>query len=66
MNKELLRNSISIIIGFIVLWYCGAMIDFFPFIGDDFAVRAIGFTGLLICAVIVICTRWIISVIKKK
>ncbi|MPM96061.1 hypothetical protein SDC9_143217 [bioreactor metagenome] len=60
------RNAVSIIIVFFVLWYCGAILDFLPFLGDDFAVRAIGFTGLLICVVIVVCTCWIISEIKKK
>lgn len=59
-------QAIAIVIGFIVLWYCGAMLDFFPFTADIFAVKAIGYTGLLLCIVIVGCTHWIISEIKKK
>lgn len=66
MKNDMIRTAISIILGFIILWYVGAMFNFFPFIGDDFAVRAIGFTGLLICVALVACTCWIITVIKKK
>ena len=29
-------QAIAIVIGFIVLWYCGAMLDFFPFTADIF------------------------------
>lgn len=63
MNKG---YAIAIVIGFIVLWYCGAIFDFFPFLADLFVVKAIGYTGLLLCIVIVCCTCWIISEIKKK
>lgn len=66
MKKDSIRNAIFIVVGFMILWYGGAMFNFFPFLGDDFAIRAIGFTGLLLCAVIVICACWIISEIKKK
>lgn len=65
-GSNMIRNAVSLIGGFVVLWYVGAMFDFFPFLGDDFAVRAIGFTGLLICAILVICTCWVIGEIKKK
>ena len=65
MEKDTLRIVASIVIGYVVLWYAGAMFNFFPFLGDD-AVSAIGFTGLLICLVIVACTCWIIDEIKKK
>ena len=64
MKTDMLRNAISIIVGFIILWYCRAMFNFFPFSGNDFAVKAIGFTGLLICIVLVVCTYWIISEIN--
>ena len=66
MGKDIFRIAVSIVIGYIVLWYAGAMYGFFPFLGDDFAVRAIGFTGLLICFVIVACAYWIIHENKKK
>ena len=63
---DMLRLAISIVIGYILLWYAGALYNFFPFLGDDFACRAIGFTGLLICVVIVACTYWIIHENKKR
>lgn len=65
MEKDRFRIAVSIVIGYIVLWYAGAMFSFFPFLGDD-AISAIGFTGLLICLVIVACACWIIDEIKKK
>lgn len=65
MEKNTFRIVVSIVIGYIVLWYVGAMFSFFPFLGDD-AVSAIGFTGLLICLVIVACACWIIEEIRKK
>lgn len=66
MRKDMFRMAVSVVIGYIVLWYAGAMCNFFPFWGDDFAVRAIGFTGLLICCVIVACACWIVHEHKKK
>lgn len=66
MGKDMLRLAIYVVIGYLVLWYTGAMYNFFPFLGNDFAVRAIGFTGLLICMVIVACTCWMIHENKKK
>ena len=65
MEKDTLRILASIVIGYVVLWYAGAMFNFFPFLGDD-AVSAIGFTGLLICLVIVACACWIVHEIKKR
>lgn len=65
MEKDMFRIALSIIISYIALWYAGAMFGFFPFLGDD-AVSAIGFTGLLLCLVIVACTCWIIDENKKK
>ena len=50
MEKDIIRIALSIIAGFFVLWYCGAMFNFFPFFGNDSVLNAIGFTGLLICA----------------
>ena len=66
MKDNLLREAISIVVGFIILWYIGAMFNFFPFAFDNLTVGAIGFTGLLICIVIVVCTYWIIHSIRKK
>ncbi|WP_186566987.1 hypothetical protein [Lawsonibacter celer] len=64
--KNAARNAVCIIAGFVVLWYVGAMFNFFPFLADDLAIRAVGFTGLLIVAVIVICTCWIITKLEEK
>lgn len=61
MSKNV-RFVLSVMIGVIVAYYAGAMFDFFPFLADDFAVRAIGFCTLIICTVVAICT----CIIKDK
>lgn len=61
--SDMTRNAVCIIIGFIVLWYAGAMIGFFPFVGDS---AEVGYTGLLVVIAIVACTCWIIETITKK
>ena len=66
MKDNCLREVAAIIVGFIVAWYAGAMFDFFPFMGDDLSISAIGFTGLLLCIVVVICTIWIVKEVQKK
>lgn len=63
--KDMIRNAVLIIVGFIVLWYVGAMFNFLPFLGDYLEARANAYTGLLVSTVIVICTCWIISEIRK-
>lgn len=60
------REIAAIIIGFIALWFAGAMLNFFPFWADDLCIGAVGFTGLLLCAVIVICACRIIEEIRKN
>ena len=55
------KNIAALLVGFVVFWYAGAMFDFFPFIGNDLTLRAVGFTGLLLCIVIIVCTQWIIT-----
>ncbi len=64
--KDIERNAIFMIVLYIVLWYAGAMLGFFPFMSDDLTVGAVGFTGLLLVIVMVLCTCWIIDAIKKK
>ena len=66
LKNDILRIAISIIVGYFVLWYAGAMFNFLPFFGDDLTLRAVGYTGLLMCLVIVLCTCWIINEIKKN
>ena len=50
---------------FMILWYLGAMANFFPFMGDDFGVRAAGYTGLLICLNLGLCAGWIVEELRK-
>lgn len=66
MEKDILRMAIFIVVHYFVLWYAGAMLNFFPFYAGDLAICAIGFTGLMLCVVIVGCTCWIIYEIRKK
>lgn len=61
--SEMGRNAICIILGFIVLWYAGAMFNFIPFVGDA---AEVGYTGLLVVIAMVACTCWIIETISKK
>ena len=49
--KDVERYAILIIIGYLVLWYAGAMFSFLPSLGDS---AVVGFTGLLIVIVIVL------------
>jgi accessory gene regulator protein AgrB len=51
------RFVLSVIVGVIVSYYAGAMYSFFPFnfIRND-SVGAVGFSTLIICTVIAICT----------
>ncbi len=64
--KDTVRTAVSLVVGFIVFWYAGAMADFFPFLADDLAVRAAGFTGLLVVIAVVLCACWIIETLKKN
>lgn len=61
-----MKRLVGVLAGYILLWYAGAMLNFFPFAGDDLGVRAIGFTGLLICAVLAFCTRAIVAEVRKS
>lgn len=54
--KETIRFILLAIIGVIIAFYAGAMFNFFPFIANDILVRAIGYSTLIICTTIVICT----------
>ena len=47
----------GVLIGVIILFYTGAMFDFFPFIIiNDLVLRGVGFCTLIICLVIAVCT----------
>ncbi|MFR8257208.1 MAG: hypothetical protein ACLVAA_12395 [Ruthenibacterium sp.] len=41
MEKDIIRIALSIIAGFFVLWYCGAMFNFIPFFGNDSVLKEI-------------------------
>jgi ribosomal-protein-alanine N-acetyltransferase len=55
-----LKNALALVVGYIVLWYAGAMFNFFPFLGDS-----AGYTGLLLCGALAVCTCWVIDEIRK-
>lgn len=59
MDKNL-KNTLALVVGYIVLWYAGAMFNFFPFLGDS-----AGYTGLLLCGALAVCTCWVIDEIRK-
>ena len=59
MDKNL-KNALALVVGYIVLWYAGAMFNFFPFLGDS-----AGYTGLLLCGALAVCTCWAIDEIRK-
>ena len=59
MDKNL-KNALALVVGYIVLWYAGAMFNFFPFLGDS-----AGYTGLLLCGVLAVCTCRVIDEIRK-
>ena len=65
MKKDNVKIIISISVGTVIAFYFGAMFNFFPFMGNDLMMRAIGFCTLIICAVIAICTCVILNTIKK-
>ncbi len=60
------RFILGVAVGALAAYYAGAMFNFFPFLADDFAVRAIGFGTLIVCIVVAVCTSLIISKIEKK
>ena len=55
-----------VIMGVIIAFYAGAMLNFFPFIGDDLTIKAIGFCTLIICTVVAVCTHFIMEKMDKK
>lgn len=56
MNKKDILFVFYTIIGVTAVLYCGAMINFLPFIADDLIVSEIEFCTLIICAVVAICS----------
>ena len=59
MDKNL-KKALALAVGYIVLWYAGAIFNFFPFLGDS-----AGYTGLLLCGALAVCTCWVIDEIRK-
>ena len=64
--KDYLKIILGTVLGTILAWYAGAMLGFFPFAGNDLAVREIGFCTLIICTVIAVCTCIILSAVRKS
>lgn len=61
MESKTVKIIAGVIIGVILAFYIGSIIDFFPFIADNYTIRAIGFCTLIICVVTAVCTCIIIS-----
>lgn len=60
------RKLAAVVVGFVILWYAGAMLDFFPFsIANDMSINAVAYTGLLVCVVTVLCAGWIVEEIHR-
>lgn len=60
-----LKFVLSVIGGAVVAFYVGAMFGFFPFFANNLMIRAVGFSTVIICAVIAICTCIIVKKIEK-
>jgi len=56
MNITKRKLILGVLFGVIILFYTGAMFNFFPFIGNDLVSNEIGFCTLIICLVIAVCT----------
>lgn len=66
MKKKKIALLAGVVIGVVFSYYIGAMFDFFPFVADDFVVRALGFCTLIICTVIAVCTCILLDSFNKK
>lgn len=66
MEKKKISLIVGVMIGVVVLFYIGAMFDFFPFFADDLVIRALGFCTLIICLVVAICTCFLLDFFDKK
>ncbi len=60
------RKLAAVTVGFIIAWYAGAMVNFFPFsIAGDLTVNAIAYTGLLVCVTAVLCAGWVVEELRR-
>ena len=67
MKNKKIRLIIGVVLGVVVLFYIGAMFEFFPFsLSDDLVIRAVAFCTLIICLTIAVCTCFIIDFLDKK
>ena len=67
MKNKKIRLIIGVVLGVVVLFYIGAMFEFFPFsLADDLVIRAVAFCTLIIYLVIAVCTCFIIDFLDKK
>lgn len=66
MKNKKISFVIGIGMGVVLLFYVGAMFDFFPFIADDLVIRAMGFCTLIICLVIAACTCFLSDLLDKE
>lgn len=66
MEKRKISMIVGVVIGVVVLFYVGAMFDFFPFVADDLVIRALGFCTLIVCLVVTICSCMFLDFIGKN
>jgi len=66
MKKDIIF-VLKAVVGICAAFLIGGMFDFFPFFFlNDIIVKEIAFCALLICTVVVICTRMILNAVKKE
>lgn len=59
--KQSWRYIICVIVCVVLSWYAGAMFNFFPFWGDNYLARELGFCTLILSVVIAISTCVIVN-----
>ena len=65
--RQYVKFVLGTALGVFLLFYCGAMLNFFPFWGtSELVYSEIGFCTWIICIVIAICTCVICRKIDKK
>ena len=65
MKKDVIF-VLKAIVGICIAFFVGGMFDFFPFFFlKDIIVKEIAFCTLLICTVVVICSRMILNAVQK-
>ncbi len=64
--KKQYKILLGTVFGVLLALLGGAMINFFPFVGDDLVVREIQFCSFVVCVVIALCTGTIVKTMEEK